>query len=143
MADEPVDATEAGAGQIDPTEPILPEDADLPDDVVAGVDAVRGPLPPLRDIARVKQPSTIGGAVYLAVLVLALVGIGIAATGNWRLGVSWLGGSLLVATAGRLILPGDDAGMLGVRRRRFDTLLVGSVGIVLIVLASTIPDQPV
>lgn len=138
MADEPVVAEEP----VDATEPVLPEDADLPDDVVAGVDAVRGPLPPLRDIARVKQPSTIGGAVYLVVLVLALVGIGIAATGPWRLGVAWLGGSLLIATAGRLILPGDDAGMLGVRRRRFDTLLLAGVGIVLIVLAISIPDQP-
>jgi hypothetical protein len=132
MVHEPVDATE----------PVLPEDADLADDMVAGVDAVRGPIPPLREVARIKQPSTIGGAVFLVVLVLALIGIGIGAAGPWRLGVSWLGGSLLVATVGRLILPGDDAGMLGVRRRRFDTLLLAGVGIVLIVLATTIPDQP-
>lgn len=135
MAIEPVDPVGA-------TDPVLPEDADLADDMVAGVDAVRGPIPPLREVARIKQPSTIGGAVYLVVLVLALIGIGIGAAGPWRLGVSWLGGSLLVATAGRLILPGDDAGMLGVRRRRFDTLLLAGVGIVLIVLATTIPDQP-
>ena len=138
MTDEPVDAPVP----VEAADPVLPEDADLPDDLVAGVDAVRGPLPPLRDIARIKQPSTIGGAVYLLVLVLALVGIAIAATGPWRLGVTWLGGSLLLATAGRLLLPGDDAGMLGVRRRRFDTLLLAGVGVVLIVLAATIPDQP-
>jgi hypothetical protein len=138
VTDEPVEAVEP----VDATEPVLPEDADLGEDLIAGVDAVRGPIPPLREVARIKQPSTIGGAVYLVVLVLALIGIGIAATGPWRLGVSWLGSSLLLATAGRLLLPGDDAGMLGVRRRRFDTLLLASVGIVLIVLAVTIPDQP-
>ena len=136
MVDEPRDP-------VDDTEPVLPEDADLPEGMVPGVDAVRGPIPPLRDIARIKQPSTIGGAVYLVVLVLALVGVGIAATGPWRLGVSWLGASLLLATVGRLLLPGDDAGMLGVRRRRFDTLLLAAVGLVLIGLAVSIPNQPV
>lgn len=142
MAEEPRDPVD-DVEVVDDTEPVLPEDADLPEDLVPGVDAVRGPIPPLRDIARIKQPSTIGGAVYLVVLALALVGIGIAATGPWRLGVSWLGGSLLLATAGRLLLPGDDAGMLGVRRRRFDTLLFAGVGVLLIVLAMNIPNQPV
>ncbi|MDO7867564.1 DUF3017 domain-containing protein [Nocardioides jiangxiensis] len=135
MVDEP-------AEPVDATEPLLPEDADLPGDMVPGVDAVRGPLPPLREVARLKQPSTIGGVIYLVVLGLALVGIAIGAAGAWRLGVTWLGGALLVATGGRLVLPGDDAGMLGVRRRRFDTLLLAGVGVVLIILAATIPDQP-
>ena len=74
MADEPLEP-------VDDTEPVLPEDADLPDDVVAGVDAVRGPIPPLREVARIKQPETIGGVIYLVVLGLALVGIAIGAAG--------------------------------------------------------------
>lgn len=101
------------------------------------------PLPPLRDVARLKQPSTIGGMIYLVVLGTALVGVGIAAFGAWRTGVCWLGGSLLLAALGRLVLPGDDAGMLGVRRRRLDSVLFLAVGIALIVLAVTIPNQPV
>jgi hypothetical protein len=121
---------------------VLPEDADFADDTVAGVDAVRGPIPPLREVARIKQPSTQGGVIYLCVLAVAVAGVVIAATGAWRLGVSVLGGALLFAATGRLLLPGDDAGVLGVRRRRFDTVLFAAVGVALIVLATTIPNQP-
>jgi len=89
-----------------------------------------------------RYPSTIGGACYLLVLAAATVGLAITARGSWRLGVRWIAVSLLVAAVLRLLLPEQDAGMLAVRRRSVDVLLLAVVGVVLIVLSVTIPDQP-
>jgi hypothetical protein len=102
----------------------------------------RAPLPPLRDVARLKQPSTLGGAIYLAVLVLAIVGVVIAATGPWRTGVSWLGAALIAAAIARTILPDENAGMLKVRPKLLDVLTLAGAGALLLFLAATIPNQP-
>jgi hypothetical protein len=90
-----------------------------------------------------RYPSTVGGMFYLVVLAGTAVGIGIVWTGNWRLGTEWMAGSLIFAALLRLVLPNRDAGMLAVRNRIFDCLLLGGVGVVLIFLAVTIPNQPV
>ena len=89
-----------------------------------------------------RYPSTIGGAFYLGILIATVVGIGITWAGNWRLGIRWMAGALIVAALLRLVLPRRDAGMLAVRHRLFDCLLLGGVGGALIFLAQTIPDQP-
>lgn len=88
-----------------------------------------------------RYPSTIGGLVYLVVLIATCVGIGIVATGNWRLGTDWIAGGLILAAAVRLVLPGRDAGMLAVRHRLVDCLMLAGVGAILIFLAATIPNQ--
>ncbi len=89
-----------------------------------------------------RYPSTIGGAFYLAVLAVSAIAIGIVTTGAWRAGIRWFGGALVFAAVIRAVLPAKDAGMLAVRRRWFDCLLLAGVGVALIVLASSIPDQP-
>ncbi len=99
-------------------------------------------IPPLREVAEIRKPSTLGGAIYLSVLAGALAGVGIAATGAWRTGVSWLAVSLLAAAASRLLLPDDNAGMLRVRRRLLDAAILIGMGAALLVLVGTIPDQP-
>jgi hypothetical protein len=90
-----------------------------------------------------RYPSTIGGAFYLVVLAVTAVGIGIVWSGDWRVGVRWMGGALLFGALVRLVLPARDAGMLAVRHRLFDCILLAAVGVVLVVLAGTIPNQPV
>lgn len=90
-----------------------------------------------------RYPSTIGGAFYLVVLAVVAVSIGIVASGNWRLGVRWFGGALVFAALIRALLPAKDAGMLAVRRRWWDCLLLAGAGAALIFLAISIPDQPV
>jgi hypothetical protein len=102
----------------------------------------RAPLPPLRDVARLKQPSTLGGAIYLIVLAFAIIGVVIAATGAWRTGVSWLGCSLIAASIARAILPEENAGMLQVRPKLLDVLTLAAAGALLLFLAATIPNQP-
>ena len=89
-----------------------------------------------------RYPSTIGGMFYLVVLAITAVGIGIVSTGNWRLGTRWVAGALIFAALLRLVLPRRDAGMLAVRHRMVDCVMLAGVGVALIILAATIPDQP-
>jgi hypothetical protein len=87
-------------------------------------------------------PSTIGGAFYLAVLAVSAVGLAIVWSGDWRLGMRCLAGGLCFAAALRLVLPAKDAGMLAVRNRFFDAILLGGAGVAIFFLAATIPNQP-
>ncbi len=89
-----------------------------------------------------RYPSTIGGAFYLGVLAVVGISIGLVTTGSWRLGVRWFGGALIFAALVRAVLPTKDAGMLAVRRRWWDCLLLAATGAALIFLAGSIPDQP-
>ena len=89
-----------------------------------------------------RYPSTIGGAFYLVVLAVGTLGIGIAGTGDWRLGIRFLAAALCFAALLRMVLPRKDAGMLAVRHRLLDAVLLGGVGAALFFLAATIPNQP-
>ena len=103
---------------------------------------VTEPLEPEEPVEPRRYPSTIGGALYLAVLIVCLVGIGLVSTGEWRTGVKVLAGALVGAAALRLVLPERDAGMLAVRHRAIDVTLLAGVGGLLYFLAVSIPDQP-
>jgi hypothetical protein len=99
-------------------------------------DALAGPVDDRR------YPSTIGGLFYLVVLAAGGVGIAIVWSGDWRLGIRCLAAGLSAAALLRLVLPARDAGMLAVRSRWFDGILLGGLGAALFFLAQTIPDQP-
>jgi hypothetical protein len=111
--------------------PVPSEDDGLPD-----ADADAG------DLAERRYPSTIGGAFYLLILSATGVGVGIVASGDWRLGIRCVGGGLCFAAICRLVLPNRDAGMLAVRNRFVDSAILAVLGLALFFLASTIPDQP-
>jgi hypothetical protein len=89
-----------------------------------------------------KRPQTLGGLVYLTVLGAAVVGLAIILLGAWRTGLSWIGAGLLLAATTRLVLSERRAGMLRVRRRWSDVLMLTVAGVALIVLAVVVPDQP-
>ena len=89
-----------------------------------------------------RYPSTIGGAFYLVVLAVTGIGVGIVTTGSWRVGVRWIAAALIFAALVRAVLPARDAGMLAVRRRWLDCLMLAGVGATLLFLATSIPDQP-
>jgi hypothetical protein len=89
-----------------------------------------------------RYPSTLGGAFYLLVLAMGAVGIAIVWGGDWRLGIRCLAGGLCFAALLRLVLPARDAGMLAVRNRFFDAILLGGVGAAILFLSTTIPNQP-
>lgn len=87
-----------------------------------------------------RRPSTIGGICYLAVLAVAAIGLIIVATGHWRVGVDILAVSLLGSAGARAVLSSEEAGMLEVRSKPLDVLLLIVSGGVLIWLASTVPN---
>jgi hypothetical protein len=57
-----------------------------------------------------------------------LIGLAITIAGPWRTGISWMGAGLVLAALGRLVLPERRAGMLRVRRKAPDVLMLGAVG---------------
>jgi hypothetical protein len=89
-----------------------------------------------------RYPSTVGGAIYLLVLAVSAVGLVIVAQGSWRAGVKWIASSLLFAALVRLVIPAPQAGMLAVRRRVIDVLVLAVVGAALWFLSTSIPNQP-
>jgi hypothetical protein len=115
-----------------------------------GPDPIPGPdEPPVDDVpaesaepAGRRYPSTIGGACYLAVLVASGIGLWIVSQGNWRLGVKWVSASLVAAALARLLLPAPQAGMLAVRRRVIDVVLLAVLAAALWFLSATIPNTP-
>lgn len=129
-ADDPDD------GHIRPPESVPPisaeelVDGDHPDTLLPG------------ELEERRYPSTIGGAFYLLVLLITAVGLGVSALVDWRLGIRIVGGSLLFAAAVRTVLSSRDAGMLAVRHKALDVVLLAGLGVALIFLTSSIPDQP-
>jgi Protein of unknown function (DUF3017) len=121
----------------------LQDHPDEPAESVAGGVPDRGePGQPAEEGRRRRRPSTVGGAVYLLVLAGAGVGVAIVSDGRWRLGVKWIAASLIGAALVRLALPSREAGMLAVRRRLIDVVLLAAVGVALWFLSTSIPNQP-
>lgn len=89
-----------------------------------------------------RYPSTIGGACYLVVLATVLVGLAVVVFGDWRSGIRVMAGALLAGALARVVLPRRDAGMLAVRNKTVDALLLVTLGAALVFLAGSIPDQP-
>ncbi|MGY0389081.1 DUF3017 domain-containing protein [Nocardioides sp. WG-D5] len=86
-------------------------------------------------------PSTIGGFVYLGVLTAAIVGLGLVGFGHWRVGIIVLAAGLGAASLGRAVLRTKDAGMLAVRNRWFDVVLLALTAGALWILAVTVPGE--
>jgi hypothetical protein len=93
------------------------------------------PPPPRR------LPQTVGGTIYIVVVAMVLVGLGIVVAGAWRTGLVWMGIGLLLGAITRAVLSERAAGMLRVRRRWSDVLLLTMAGVGLIVLAVIVPGQ--
>ena len=89
-----------------------------------------------------RYPSTIGGAFYLLVLAVVAGGLGLVVLAEWRTGVRVIGGALVFAALARLLLRARDAGMLAVRHKVLDAVVLVALGSALIFLAGSIPDQP-
>jgi hypothetical protein len=123
--------------------PAVPPGPPSPEEVAAELDAAAEEHAEheeqLEDERR--YPSTIGGAFYLVVLAMGAVGIAIVWGGDWQLGIRCLAGGLCFAALLRLVLPARDAGMLAVRNRYFDAILLAGLGAAIFFLAATIPNQ--
>lgn len=89
-----------------------------------------------------RYPSTIGGAFYLLVLGVVAVALLVVALDEWRTGIRLMGGALVFAALVRLVLRSRDAGMLAVRHKVLDAVVLLVLGGALLFLATSIPDQP-
>lgn len=90
-----------------------------------------------------RYPSTIGGLIYIGVLAVSAAGLVIVVRSDWRLGVKWIAGALVLAALVRLVIPSQQAGMLAVRRRAIDVVILAGLGVALWFLSTSIPNQPV
>jgi len=83
----------------------------------------------------------LGTLLYAAVLAGLGAGLALIAGGPWRTGVALCGGSMIAAGVGRLVIPDRMSGLLRVRRRTTDALLMLALGVGLVALAVLIPRQ--
>lgn len=129
----------AGEPDEPPGGEILP-----PEDVppVSAEDLVEGDVPAEPVAEERRYPSTLGGAFYLFFLAVVMAGLVVVVLSDWRLGIRIMSGALLGAAAARLMLPSRDAGMLAVRNRGIDVMVLVGLGVAMIWLAGSIPDQP-
>jgi hypothetical protein len=76
----------------------------------------------------------------LAVVLLGVVAsLGVVALDRFRLGSLMLAASLVLAFVLRLVLPNDRAGMLAVRSKRVDLIVLGTLGGALVIFALLVP----
>jgi len=105
---------------------------------------VTEPPGPAPEPGSLRRPQTVGGVIYLCVLAAVAAGVALAVVGTWRLGIIVIGAALGVAAAARAVLGDGAAGMLRVRQSRWvDIALLVVTAVTMVVLALTIPDQPV
>ena len=68
-------------------------------------------------------------------LVVSLVG-----EATWRLGGYLIGASMLVGAAERIVLPDRQAGLLEVRSKPFDVVVLALAGVAILVLSYYVPE---
>lgn len=83
---------------------------------------------------------SLGTVAFLGAMALGMVGIVVVAIGPWRQGVGYVGGALLLACLARLVIPERMAGMLRVRRKAVDVVVLGLLGLGVVVLSLVVPD---
>jgi len=66
----------------------------------------------------------------------------VVASGNFRLGCTLLGASVGFAAVARAVLPARRVGLLVVRSRLFDVVVLATMGAALVVLAVVVPGPP-
>ena len=94
-----------------------------------------------------ERPPIRGGWVgrqwpLLSVLGLGVVGLCAVALDHFRIGCLLLGVAVLLAALARLVLPVRRVGLLVVRSRAFDVLVLTSMGVALVVFAIIVPPPP-
>ncbi|MGH3498217.1 MAG: DUF3017 domain-containing protein [Nocardioidaceae bacterium] len=84
----------------------------------------------------------LGTGVYLLVLAALVVALVLVSLGSWRLGLGVAGASVIVACVARGVIPERMAGLLRIRRRASDMVMMAVIGVGLVVLAFIVPTRP-
>jgi hypothetical protein len=101
-------------------------------------------MTPERDLAGRPPRRGVSGVLVrqwplLLVLVGAATALVVVAVDGFRLGCSLLGASVLFAAVARAVLPERRVGLLVVRGRPFDVLVLAGMGAALVVLSAVVP----
>ena len=72
---------------------------------------------------------------------LGVVGLGLVALDHFRIGCLLLGVAVLLAAVARLVLPVRRVGLLVVRSRAFDVLVLSTMGAALVIFAIIVPPS--
>jgi hypothetical protein len=78
----------------------------------------------------------------LLVLIGLITALAVVALDGFRLGCMLLGASILFAAVARMVLPPRRVGLLVVRSRPFDVLVLAAMGVALVVLSIVVPGPP-
>ncbi|RRD50958.1 DUF3017 domain-containing protein [Arachnia propionica] len=78
----------------------------------------------------------------LASVAVLVIGVVVTGFGHWRRGALLMAGALILAATARAILPRRVSGLLVVRRRPLDVLVLGGFGIAIGALALLVPAGP-
>ena len=74
--------------------------------------------------ARRATPRWLGHLPYVAVLFGVAVGLAVVATGHFKRGSLLLGAAVLLGALVRLVLPESQVGLLAIRKRAIDVLIL-------------------
>lgn len=91
------------------------------------------------------EPGPAAGPGRLWPLLVVLIGVAVGLvlafvdSDSWRLGALVIGGSLLVGSLIRLVLPDRAAGLLGVRSKALDIAALAFLGVAIVILALEVP----
>ncbi|MPZ60386.1 MAG: DUF3017 domain-containing protein [Propionibacteriales bacterium] len=83
---------------------------------------------------------SLGTVAFVGALGLTGIGVLVAAVGSWRQGAGYVGAALLLACLARMVLPDRMSGLLRVRRKAVDVVILGLLGGGIVVLALLVPD---
>jgi len=127
--------------------PLRGTSPDLPSSLISSPTDQRPPLVEADPDNPVHQPSPIFGRATINLpewpLVLVFVGIfialGVAVVDSFRLGAILFGGALIVAFFLRLVLTDREAGMLKVRSRLADLVVLGSFAAGMLLVSLAVP----
>jgi hypothetical protein len=86
-----------------------------------------------------RRPWYVREAVLTVVLLALMAGLVTASQDYWRRGLLVVGTVLIGASALRLLLPASAVGLLAVRSRIFDVVMLASLGIGIIGLTLAVP----
>ncbi len=75
----------------------------------------------------------------VVVLLVSVAGLAAVALGYWRKGLLLVGCGLVAGALLRLVLPTRRAGLLAVRSKGLDVVMLGGLGLVVALLAALIP----
>ena len=92
--------------------------------------------------AQQRSRPPVGTVVVALQIAVAAAGLLVVAFGPWRAGVGMIGAGLVAGSMARTLLPDRAAGLLRVRRPTVDVLITTALGIIIVVLAFLVPDQP-